>query len=45
MGISSGANVLAAKQVAAEIGPGHNIVTVLCDRGEPYFTAVQQRAH
>lgn len=45
VGISSGANVLAAKQVAAEIGPGHNIVTVLCDRGEPYFTAVQQRAH
>ena len=45
VGISSGANVLAAKQVAAEIGPGHNIVTVLCDRGERYFTAVQQRAH
>jgi len=34
VGISSGANVLAAKQVAAQLGPGHNVVTVLCDRGE-----------
>ena len=45
IGISSGANVLAAKQVASELGPGHNVVTVLCDRGERYLRAVQQRAH
>jgi len=40
VGISSGANVLAATQVAAELGPGHNVVTVLCDRGERYLSAM-----
>lgn len=45
VGISSGANVLAAKQVAAELGPGLNVVTVLCDRGERYLSAVRQRTH
>ena len=39
VGISSGANVLAAIQVAAELGAGHNVVTVLCDRGERYLSA------
>ena len=38
VGISSGANVLAAKQIAAELGPGKTIVTVLCDRGERYLS-------
>ena len=38
VGISAGANVLAAKQVAAELGPGKTIVTVLCDRGERYLS-------
>jgi len=37
VGISSGANVLAATRVARELGPGHTIVTVLCDRGERYL--------
>ena len=45
VGISSGANVLAAKRLAVELGPGHNVVTILCDRGERYLSAVQQRAH
>ena len=45
VGISSGANVLAAKQVAGELGPGHNVVTVLCDRGERYLSATRRRAH
>ena len=45
VGISSGANVLAATQVAAELGPGHNVVTVLCDRGERYLSATQKQAH
>ena len=45
VGISSGANVLAATQVAAELGPGHNVVTVLCDRGERYLSAMASRAH
>lgn len=40
VGISSGANVLAATQVASELGPGHNVVTVLCDRGERYLSAM-----
>ena len=40
VGISCGANVLAATQVAAELGPGHNLVTVLCDRGERYLSAM-----
>ncbi|GMU55719.1 MAG: cysteine synthase [Candidatus Xenobia bacterium] len=38
VGISSGANVLAAEQVARELGPGHTVVTVLCDRGERYLS-------
>lgn len=38
VGISSGANVLAATKVARELGPDHTIVTVLCDRGERYLS-------
>ena len=38
VGISSGANVLAAIQVARELGPGHTVVTMLCDRGERYLS-------
>ena len=38
VGISAGANVLAARQVAKDLGPGHTIVTVLCDRGERYLS-------
>jgi cysteine synthase A len=38
VGISSGANVLAATKVARELGPGHTLVTVLCDRGERYLS-------
>ncbi len=38
VGISSGANVLAATRVAQELGPGHTVVTVLCDRGERYLS-------
>jgi cysteine synthase A len=45
VGISSGANVLAAAQVAQELGPGHNVVTVLCDRGERYLSVSGQRPH
>ena len=45
VGISSGANVLAAAVVADELGPGHNVVTVLCDRGERYLSAAERRPH
>ncbi len=38
VGISSGANVLAAEVVAKGLGPGHTIVTVLPDRGERYLS-------
>ncbi|HEY3233737.1 MAG TPA: cysteine synthase A, partial [Polyangiaceae bacterium] len=34
MGISSGANVHVALEVARELGPGKNVVTILCDTGE-----------
>ena len=45
VGISSGANVLAATRVAAELGPGHNVVTVLCDRGERYLSNLGHGPH
>ena len=35
-GISSGANVAASAGVAAELGPGKTVVTVLADTGERY---------
>ena len=38
VGISSGANLLAAKKVARRLGPGHTIVTMLPDRGERYLS-------
>lgn len=38
VGISAGANVFAAVQLANELGAGKNIVTVLCDTGERYFS-------
>lgn len=38
VGISSGANVIAAQKVARELGPGKNVVTVLCDTGERYIS-------
>jgi len=38
VGISAGANVFTAINVAKEIGPGKNVVTVLCDTGERYFS-------
>jgi cysteine synthase A len=38
VGISSGANVLAATELAKQMGPGKIIVTVLPDRGERYLS-------
>lgn len=38
VGISAGANMVAARQVARELGPGKKVVTVLCDRGERYLS-------
>jgi cysteine synthase A len=41
VGISAGANLVIASQVARELGPGANIVTFLCDTGERYFSLDQ----
>ena len=38
VGISAGAAACAAHRVAAELGPGKNVVTVMCDTGERYFS-------
>jgi cysteine synthase A len=38
LGISAGANVWAAIEVAKRLGPNETVVTVLCDTGERYFS-------
>ncbi len=38
VGISAGANVCAALRLAERLGPGKNVVTVLCDTGERYLS-------
>ena len=38
VGISSGANVAVALEVARELGEGKTVVTILCDTGERYFS-------
>lgn len=38
VGPSSGLNYAAARRLALELGPGHNVATVLCDRMERYFS-------
>lgn len=41
VGISAGANVWAAQQVARQLGAGKTVVTVLCDTGERYFSLAE----
>jgi len=36
LGASSGINIAGAKRLARELGPGHTIVTILCDYGTRY---------
>jgi cysteine synthase A len=38
VGVSSGANVWAAVEVAKRLGPGKRVVTMLCDTGERYLS-------
>ena len=38
VGISSGANVLAARRVAEKLSRGQHVVTILCDTGTRYFS-------
>ena len=37
-GTSTGANILAAIQVAARLGSGHTVATVACDSGLKYLS-------
>jgi cysteine synthase A len=39
VGLSSGLNLAGARVLAARLGPGHHVGTVLCDRMERYFSA------
>jgi cysteine synthase A len=39
VGISAGASVKIALDVARELGPGKTVVTMLCDTGERYFSS------
>ena len=43
VGSTSGINVAAAVRVARELGPGHTIVTVLCDGGAKYQSRLFNR--
>ncbi len=38
VGISAGANVVAALRIAQQLGPGKTVVTILPDRGDRYFS-------
>jgi cysteine synthase A len=38
VGISAGANAWGALRLAQELGPGKNVVTVMCDTGERYLS-------
>jgi cysteine synthase A len=38
VGVSAGANVVAAGRIAAELGPGKTVVTILPDTGERYLS-------
>jgi cysteine synthase A len=43
LGSSSGLNVAGAVRIARRLGPGHTIVTVLCDGGSKYGTRLFDR--
>lgn len=44
MGGSTGINIAGAKALARELGPGHNIVTILCDYGNRYQSKIYNPA-
>lgn len=43
VGSSSGVNVASALHLARQLGPGHTIVTLLCDGGGRYFSRLYNR--
>lgn len=40
VGISAGANILAAEKYIQSVNPGGDVVTFLCDRGDRYFSCL-----
>jgi cysteine synthase A len=44
LGSTSGINVAAAVRVARDLGPGHTVVTILCDGGSKYASRLYNRA-
>ena len=44
MGASSGVNVSGARRLARELGPGHTVVTILCDWGTRYLSKLWNAA-
>ena len=43
LGGSAGINVAGAVELAKELGPGHTIVTILCDSGSRYLSKLYNR--
>jgi hypothetical protein len=43
VGPAAALNACAAVKVARKLGPGHNIVTILCDGGDRYISKVIAR--
>ena len=43
LGGSSGINIAGAINLAKQLGPGHNIVTILCDPGERYASKIYNK--
>ena len=43
LGGSSGINIAGAIQLAKQLGPGHNIVTILCDPGKRYASKIYNK--
>lgn len=44
LGPSSGVNIAGAIRIARDLGPGHTIVTVLCDAGQRYASKIYDQA-
>jgi cysteine synthase A len=45
VGLSSGINIAGAVRVAENLGPGHNLVTILCDSGSRYQKKMFSRSY
>ena len=43
LGGSSGINIAGAIQLAKKLGPGHNIITILCDPGKRYASKIYNK--